>query len=188
MVPLDVHEGAAPGPQALEGPSDLVVVRALQVGGPDPDGEQISEDRQGADVARQAVEEPDERADLGVPLPQVGVTQEDDGRVRQPHRSVAHQVGEPFPQGELLHALRAQEILDQVLDEAMQELKRAVALVPDDPVIIEHLGDIFLELKMFREAQETWERSLQLQPENEAVEGKLKKVKSLLEQRMQSQQ
>jgi uncharacterized protein HemY len=63
-----------------------------------------------------------------------------------------------------------------------------VALVPDDPVIIEHLGDISFELKLFREAQEAWEQSLQLQPENEAVAGKLKKVKGLLEQRMQSQQ
>jgi uncharacterized protein HemY len=67
-------------------------------------------------------------------------------------------------------------------------LKHAVALVPDDPVIAEHLGDIYFELKMFREAQEAWERSLHLQPESEAVEGKLKKVKGLLEQRMQSQQ
>jgi tetratricopeptide (TPR) repeat protein len=75
-----------------------------------------------------------------------------------------------------------------LLNEAMLELKRAVAFVPDDPVIVEHLGDIYFELKMFREAQEAWERSLQLQPENEVVEGKLKKVKSLLEQRMQSQQ
>jgi hypothetical protein len=41
---------------------------------------------------------------------------------------------------------------------------------------------------MFREAQEAWERCLQLQPENEAVDGKLKKVNGLLEHRMQSQQ
>jgi tetratricopeptide (TPR) repeat protein len=75
-----------------------------------------------------------------------------------------------------------------MLDEAMQELKRAVALVPDDPIIVEHLGDIYFDLKMFREAQEAWERSLQLQPESQGVDGKLKKVKSLLEQRIQSQQ
>jgi Flp pilus assembly protein TadD len=75
-----------------------------------------------------------------------------------------------------------------MLQEAMQELQHAVSLVPDDPVIVEHLGDIYVELKMFREAQEAWERSLQLQPENEVVQGKLKKVKAMLEQRMQSQQ
>jgi predicted negative regulator of RcsB-dependent stress response len=63
-----------------------------------------------------------------------------------------------------------------------------VTLVPDDPVIVEHLGDIYFELKMFRAAQEAWEQSLQQQPENEVVESKLKKVKGLLEQRMQSQQ
>jgi uncharacterized protein HemY len=70
----------------------------------------------------------------------------------------------------------------------MQELRRAVALVPDDPIIVEHLGDIYFDLKMFREAQEAWERSLQLQPESQGVDGKLKKVKSRLEQRIQSQQ
>ena len=37
-------------------------------------------------------------------------------------------------------------------------------------------------------AEEAWERSLQLQPGNEAVEAKLKKAKSLVEHRMQSQQ
>jgi uncharacterized protein HemY len=75
-----------------------------------------------------------------------------------------------------------------MLHEAMQELKRAVSSVPDDSVIVEHLGDIYFDLKMFREAQEAWERSLHLQPENEAVDGKLNKVKGLLEHRMQSQQ
>jgi cytochrome c-type biogenesis protein CcmH/NrfG len=63
-----------------------------------------------------------------------------------------------------------------------------VALVANDAVIIEHLGDIYFDLKMFREAQDAWEQSLHLQPENELVEGKLKKVKGILEQRMQSQQ
>jgi tetratricopeptide (TPR) repeat protein len=75
-----------------------------------------------------------------------------------------------------------------LLEEAMQELKRAVGTVPDDPVIVEHLGDIYFDLKMFREAQEAWERSLLLQPENEPVDGKLSKVKGLLEHRTQSQQ
>ncbi len=75
-----------------------------------------------------------------------------------------------------------------LLDEAMQELKRAVALVPDDSVIVEHLGDIYFDLKMYREAQDAWEQALRLQPENEPVGGKLKKVKGLLEQRLQSQQ
>jgi len=75
-----------------------------------------------------------------------------------------------------------------MLDEAIQELKRAVSLVPDDAVIVEHLGDVYFERKMLREAQEAWERSLRLQAENETVEEKLKKVKGLLDQRMQSQQ
>jgi uncharacterized protein HemY len=61
-------------------------------------------------------------------------------------------------------------------------------LVPDDPVIVEHLGDVYYELKMFREAQEAWERSLQLQPDNDTVAGKLKNVQGMLEQRMRSQQ
>ncbi|GKS59408.1 hypothetical protein YTPLAS18_29350 [Nitrospira sp.] len=52
------------------------------------------------------------------------------------------------------------------LDEAMIELKKAVALVGDDPVIYEHLGEIYFMQNHRGEAKEAWLHSLELDPNN----------------------
>lgn len=57
-------------------------------------------------------------------------------------------------------------------DDALRELKRAVAL-SKDPVIYEHLGDIYYELGMKEEARDQWEKSLQLDPKNETLKKKV---------------
>lgn len=50
--------------------------------------------------------------------------------------------------------------------EALIEIKKAAALVGDDPVIYEHLGEIYLKQERLAEAREAWLRSLELDPNN----------------------
>lgn len=52
------------------------------------------------------------------------------------------------------------------LDEALAEIKKAATLVRDDPVIFEHLGEIYLGQNLVPEAREAWLRSLELDPSN----------------------
>jgi Flp pilus assembly protein TadD len=50
--------------------------------------------------------------------------------------------------------------------EALTEMKRAVALAGDDPVLYEHLGDIYAKQRNLSEARESWLRALELDPSN----------------------
>ncbi len=50
--------------------------------------------------------------------------------------------------------------------EALTEMKRAVALAGDDPVLYEHLGDIYAKLQNFSDARESWLHALELDPSN----------------------
>jgi tetratricopeptide (TPR) repeat protein len=52
------------------------------------------------------------------------------------------------------------------LAEALVELKRAAALVGDDPVIYEHLGDIYAKQQRISDAREAWLHALELDPTN----------------------
>jgi len=52
------------------------------------------------------------------------------------------------------------------LTEALTEIKRAVALVGEDPVIYEHLGDIYAKQQRLSDAREAWLHSLELDPTN----------------------
>lgn len=56
-----------------------------------------------------------------------------------------------------------------MLAEALTEIKRAVSLVGDDPVIYEHLGEIYVQQKNMKDAREAWLRSLELDPSNEKL-------------------
>lgn len=56
-----------------------------------------------------------------------------------------------------------------LLSEALTEIKRAVSLVGDDPVIYEHLGDIYLSQEKLSDARDAWLRSLELDPSNEKL-------------------
>lgn len=53
-----------------------------------------------------------------------------------------------------------------LLTEALTELKRAAALIGDDPVIYEHLGDIYAKQQRFSDAREAWLHALELDPSN----------------------
>ena len=56
-----------------------------------------------------------------------------------------------------------------MIRDAMVNLKKAVSLVPDDPVIREHLGEVYLQDKLTDLAREEWMHSLRLDPKNEKL-------------------
>jgi Flp pilus assembly protein TadD len=61
---------------------------------------------------------------------------------------------------------------------ALAVLKRAVELVPEDPVIMEHLGDAYLKVNDKKNALQSYERSLQLgHKDRAAIEAKIKQLK-----------
>lgn len=60
--------------------------------------------------------------------------------------------------------------------EALRELRRAVELVNDDPVIFEHLGEIYLTQGRREKAQGAWMRALDLDPENAALIRRFREV------------
>jgi len=53
-----------------------------------------------------------------------------------------------------------------LLTEALTEMKRAVALAGDDPVLYEHLGDIYAKQRNLSDARESWLHALELDPSN----------------------
>jgi tetratricopeptide (TPR) repeat protein len=53
-----------------------------------------------------------------------------------------------------------------LLAEALTEMKRAVALAGDDPVLYEHLGDIYAKQRNLSDARESWLHALELDPSN----------------------
>ena len=55
------------------------------------------------------------------------------------------------------------------IEEALEAIQRAVSLVSDDPVIYEHLGDIFLGQDERDKAREAWLHSLQLDSTNKTL-------------------
>jgi tetratricopeptide (TPR) repeat protein len=55
------------------------------------------------------------------------------------------------------------------IEEALETIQRAVSLVSDDPVIYEHLGDIFLRQDERDKAREAWLHSLQLDSTNKTL-------------------
>src|SRR5207244_274560 len=59
------------------------------------------------------------------------------------------------------------------LSEARIELERAVKLTGGDPVVHEHLGDVYKDMKMFDLAREQYRLSLSLDASNAKVKAKL---------------
>lgn len=71
-----------------------------------------------------------------------------------------------------------------LLDKALVELKRAVELLKEegenDPVIREHLGDIYYKKGNFEEAKKQWEISFSIDSTREEVKKKLEKLERKL--------
>lgn len=62
----------------------------------------------------------------------------------------------------------------QQYEEARVQIERAISLLPDDPTVTDHLGDVFMALDRPDEALKFWQDSFILDPDNKAVEQKLK--------------
>ncbi len=60
--------------------------------------------------------------------------------------------------------------------EALREIQRAAELVNDDPVIFEHLGEIYLTQEHQEEAKNAWLRALELDPHNEKLIKRFREV------------
>ena len=60
--------------------------------------------------------------------------------------------------------------------EALREIQRAAELVEDDPVIFEHLGEIYLIQEHRDAAKAAWTRALQLDPHNEKLIKRFREV------------
>jgi len=62
----------------------------------------------------------------------------------------------------------------------LKYLLEAIKYVKDDPVILEHLGDIYKELGNYKEALKTWQEAMKYHEKEEGVKERLeKKIKDL---------
>jgi len=61
------------------------------------------------------------------------------------------------------------------MDTALKELRQAQAKL-DDPVIFEHLGDVYFRIKDLDQARKNWEKSLELNSEQPSV---MKKIQAI---------
>jgi Tfp pilus assembly protein PilF len=60
----------------------------------------------------------------------------------------------------------------------LNQLKRALELLPDDPNIIEHLGDVYLKIGQNKNAAEYYRKAVKIDPNNSALKKKLDKLMS----------
>ena len=69
--------------------------------------------------------------------------------------------------------------------QALIQIKKALKYTPDDPIINEHLGDIYKALGEWKHALKAYKKVLdKLNPENpEKIEAKIKEVEAHLRKR-----
>ncbi len=60
-------------------------------------------------------------------------------------------------------------------EDALSDLRRANELV-EDPVILEHLGDVYVKLNEITKAKEVYKQVLKIQPKNRSVQKKLRQL------------
>ena len=63
------------------------------------------------------------------------------------------------------------------IKEAQETLERAASFI-SDPVVFDHLGDVFLKLKDISNARINWQESLKLNPKQENVGKKIESLKN----------
>ncbi len=61
--------------------------------------------------------------------------------------------------------------------EALKTLKKAAKAL-EDPVIYEHIGDVYFKMSSFEDARRYWQKSLDLMPQYEAVRKKLESLEA----------
>lgn len=59
--------------------------------------------------------------------------------------------------------------------EARDDIERAISILPNDPTLTDHLGDVYEKLGVIEEAVDWWKKSFLLDPANEKVAAKLEK-------------
>lgn len=64
-----------------------------------------------------------------------------------------------------------------MLDEAFEKISMAVEILPEDPIINEHMGDVYSDLGDSEKALIWWKKSLEFDPGNESLAKKIKKTK-----------
>jgi tetratricopeptide (TPR) repeat protein len=58
-------------------------------------------------------------------------------------------------------------------DEALAQMKKAIKTELEDPVIYDHQGDIYSALKQDDLARESWEKALELKPDDQTIRAKI---------------
>ena len=71
--------------------------------------------------------------------------------------------------------------------DAVEEMERAVELLPLEPVLNDHLGDTYWAVGRTREAEFQWRRALALEPDREFIDGIKAKVKKGLGEKDKAQ-
>jgi tetratricopeptide (TPR) repeat protein len=66
-------------------------------------------------------------------------------------------------------------------DRALNDLLRAIKTADhEDPVVFEHIGDIYLKLNRSRDALEAWQKALALDPKNKNLADKIQTTKKAI--------
>jgi len=60
-----------------------------------------------------------------------------------------------------------------MIPEALAQIERAAVLVSDDPVILEHLGDIRLKTGKTEQALDAWRKALAITPNSAVLKKKI---------------
>ena len=64
----------------------------------------------------------------------------------------------------------------------MEYLAKAAKLTPDDPTINEHLGDVYVKMKMYTEGLERYKKALALHhPHEEKIKEKIRALEKTME-------
>jgi tetratricopeptide (TPR) repeat protein len=83
--------------------------------------------------------------------------------------------------GAFLDSLGWLEFRQGKLDQALADLLQAAKNVTrDDPVVFEHIGDTYLQLKRVPQALEAWQKALALDPQNKTLAEKIESTKTMM--------
>jgi len=83
--------------------------------------------------------------------------------------------------GAYLDSLGWLEFRQAKFEQALKDLLRAAkSMTRDDPVVFEHIGDTYLQLKRMPQALEAWQKALALDPQNKTLAEKIESTKTMM--------
>ena len=83
--------------------------------------------------------------------------------------------------GAYLDSLGWLEFRQGKFEQALSDLLRAAkSMTRDDPVVFEHIGDTYLQLKRMPQALEAWQKALALDPGNKTLAEKIESAKTMM--------